>query len=272
MTGASGLVGSRVKELLKTDFDWLTPSSQELDISDKNKTLNYVQNHPFDLFLHLAAYTNVDRAQVEHDYCRQINVDGTANTFNAVNAVGKPYILVSTDFVFDGTQPEYNEKSIPKPLSYYGQTKFEAEQLVKSQAMIVRLSYPYGRSSAPKPDFVRTILQLLKQNQSIQGINDSLITPTFLDDVAYGLRYLINNYQPLIYHLVGSESLSPYDAFVKIAETFALNKNLVRPISFDQYFQNKAPRPKNAKITTLYQFYQTHTFTQGLSLVKEYLS
>ena len=272
MTGASGLVGARVKELLKTDFTWLTPSSQELDITDKDKTLAFVQSHDFDCFLHLAAYTNVDQAEIEHDYCRKINVEGTANTFRAVNAVGKRYILVSTDFVFDGTQPEYNEKSIPKPLSYYGQTKFEAEQLVKNQAMIVRLSYPYGNSPAPKPDFVRTILKFLKQGQSVQGITDLIFTPTFLDDIAFGLKYLINHFQPLIYHLVGSESLSPYEAFIRIADTFAQDKNLVKPTTYEQYFLNKAPRPKNAKMTTLYQFYQTHDFSHGLSLVKEYSS
>ena len=101
MTGASGLVGARVKELLKTDFTWLTPSSQELDITDKDKTLAFVQSHDFDCFLHLAAYTNVDQAEIEHDYCRKINVEGTANTFRAASSVHKPYILISTDFVFN---------------------------------------------------------------------------------------------------------------------------------------------------------------------------
>jgi dTDP-4-dehydrorhamnose reductase len=271
LTGASGLVGSRVTELLKNDFHWLTPSSSELDITNSQKCKNYLQTNSFDICLHLAAYTNVDQAETEKTLCRKINVQGTKNIFQAVRTQNKPLILVSTDFVFDGTKKEYNEKSVPNPQSFYGQTKFESENIVKNQGMIVRLSYPYGLSPAPKPGFARVIVKLLQQGQIIRAVKDLTFTPTYLDDVAYGLKYLLNHFQPKTFHLVGPETFSPFQAFRKIAQIFSLNQGLIQPAFYDQYFANKAPRPKLGKITSLYQnlFPATHTFSQGLRLVKQ---
>lgn len=272
ITGASGLVGSRVIELLKTNYQWLSPSSKELNITDQQSVTDYLNSHQFDICLHLAGYTNVDKAEIEKDICYQINVLGTRYLFQKISQKNIPFILISTDFVFNGAESQHNERSNPEPLGYYGQTKYQAEQLVKNQAMIIRLSYPYGLSSAPKLDFVRTILKILKAGENIQGITDLIITPTFLDDIAIGFKYLIDHFQPKIYHLSGPDYLSPYQAAIKIAQVFNLDQNLIKPTTSLQYFSQKAKRPKNNKITSLYQLWPTHTFEQGLLLVKEHLS
>ena len=272
ITGASGLVGSHILKTLNNKFQWLAPNSKTLDITNSNLTQAYVETHDFDYCLHLAAYTNVDQAEIEKDKCYQINVLGTNNLFKAVLVKKKPFILVSTDFVFDGSKPQYDEDSKPNPINYYGQTKFEAEQLVKNKGMIVRLSYPYGSTNSTKHDFVKAIYLRLKNSQTVKGITDSKFTPTLLNDIAVGFDYLLNNFQNQIFHLVGKESLSPYEAFIKIAQTFKLNKKLIVPITFEQYFQNKAPRPRLGTIKSRFSFLQTHRFNEGLSLVKELLS
>lgn len=269
VTGGSGLVGSYLTSSQPQNFTWLAPDSKSLNITNKLQTDNYVANHEFDCCLHLAAYTNVDQAEKNKELCHKINVLGTSNLFEAVSRKHKPFILISTDFVFDGQQPFYDETSVPHPINYYGQTKYEAEQMVKDQAMIIRLSYPYGSSNQVRPDFVQTIYQRLKEELSVQGITDATFTPTWLGDIAKGLVYFINHYQIKTFHLVGSQSLSPYEAFKHLAKVFGLDQRLIIPTSFNHYFQNKAKRPKHGVIKSRYQLIKTQGFWQGLQLVKE---
>lgn len=272
LTGGSGLVGSHILRILANRFTWLNPSSNELNITESAKTTDYINHTDFDLCLHLAAFTNVDLAETAKEQCYQVNVIGTKNLFQAVKQKHKPFIFISTDFVFSGQEKSYDEHSTPKPINYYGQSKYEAEQLVKNQAMIIRLSYPYGSLTNTKPDFVKAILKRLSAGQPVQGIKDTVFTPTFLDDIAWGLAGFIEHFEPKIFHLVGSESLSPYQAFTKIAATFNFDKKLVQPTIAAEYFQNKAKRPKNGAISSCYQFIKTHSFSAGLALVKARLS
>ncbi len=138
--------------------------------------------------------------------------------------------------------------------------------------MIIRLSYPYGAANQAKLDFVQTIYQRLKSKLPVQGITDATFTPTWLGDIAKGLVYFLNHYQTKIFHLVGEDSLSPYEAFKHIAKVFNLDQGLIMPTNFNQYFQNKAKRPKQGVIKSRYQLIHTHRFLPGLRLVKELLS
>lgn len=82
-------------------------------------------------------------AETNREACYKINVDGTRNIFNAVQDKGKKLIFISTDFVFDGKQPPYDEDSSPNPPGIYADSKYQAEKVVKNKAMIVRIAYPY---------------------------------------------------------------------------------------------------------------------------------
>jgi len=277
LTGASGLVGSRIIELLKNDFIFLPLSHNQMDITKKDSILTTLQNVDFDIFLHLAAYTNVDRAETEEDLAYQINVEGTKNIQEAIKNKNKKLIYISTGFVFDGANPPYNEVSIPNPQSVYAKTKWQGEEIVNppagGQAMIVRIEYPYRAKYDPKRDFVATIKKLLSENKNINMVNDSLITPTFIDDVAYALKYLFNNFSPEIFHIVGSSSLSPYQAGQAIARVFNLDEKLIIPISAADYFRGKAQRPKNAIIKSIKNnFYKMKSFEEGLRQIKSQLS
>jgi hypothetical protein len=147
-----------------------------------------------------------------------------------------------------GFIPTFTEDSQPNPISYYGQTKYEAEQIVKGHAMIVRLSYPYRKEFEGKRDFVRTVKYLLEQGKPLSMVTDSLITPTFIDDMVHGLDYLFTHYSPEVFHLVGADSMSPYDAGKMIAKAFGLDEELIRPTTYAEYFKGKALRPQWARI------------------------
>ena len=244
ITGASGLIGSRVIELLKKDFIFLPLKSTDIDITNRLLVEQRLSSLDFDLLLHLAAYTNVDEAVKNKELAYKVNVEGTNNLFQAVNNLGKKFIYISTDHVFSGQNPPYTEDSQPDPINYYGWTKYKGEEIVKGKAMIIRTSYPYRQKFAKKKDFVRVIRERLETNMEVTMATDCQITPTFIDDFVFGLAYLLKNFQINIYHLVGSESLSPFTSGKKIASKFGLNDKLIKPITYEAYFSSREKRPK----------------------------
>lgn len=266
MTGGDGLVGSRITELLGTDFSFINFPQAKMDITNKEqveKTLNGVD---YDVFLHLAAYTNVQGAETSPEVAMRINGEGTDNVFSATAKKGKKFIYISTDFVFDGINPPYDEDSFPNPQGVYAKSKYEGEKAVKGEAMIVRIAYPYRANFEPKRDFVRTFKYLLEQKKQLTMVADSLMTPTFIDDIAYGLKHLINNFSPEVYHLVGGSSVSPYEATMMIAEKWHLDKSLISKTNYDEFMKGKAPSPKLGVIKSKKNnFQKMKTFEEGLS-------
>lgn len=269
VTGANGLVGSRVIELLKRKHDMIPFESRDLDITDKSTVAAVLAKTDYDLLLHLAAYTNVDGAETEKEKTYAVNVTGTKNLLDEVTNAGKKMIHISTDFVFDGKIPPFDEKSKPNPIGYYGQTKYEGEQILNNRAMIVRISYPYGHPSEKKPDFVQRLRRILEHNKPITMIADSAMTPTFIDDIATGLEYLATHYKPEIYHLVGGKSYTPFEVGTIIAKHYNLPESLIMPITYKEYMKGKAARPQYSIImTSKNSFTPMKTFEEGLSHLK----
>jgi len=270
LTGAMGLVGSRLVELLNQEVEFVPLSQTMMDITNKDQVFNVLKNTSFDIFLHLAAYTNVDGAEKEKELAHKINVIGTKNVFEVVQQLKKKFIYISTDYIFDGNHPPYFEDSQPNPISVYGQTKFGGEKVVGKDGMIVRISYPYRALFEPKKDFFRTFKSYLEKEQTLKLVKDSQMTPTFIDDIAYGLKHLINNYSPEIFHVVGSDNLSPYECAKLVAKVFGLNPFLCQPTTYDEYFKDKAKRPLFAVMKSKKNnFFPMLTFEQGLLEIKK---
>lgn len=244
VTGADGLIGARVQQVLSDTFQFIPVRHAECDITDKKSVDSYISILKFDILLHLAAYTHVDAAEKEKDRAFAINVEGTRNVYEAVRTKNSQMIYLSTDFVFSGEDGPYDEDSQPNPVGYYGQTKYEGEQVVSGDAMIVRISYPYGYSPAPKKGFARTIASLLSQGKQLQMVDDSQFTPTYIDDIAHALGKLLHQYRPEVYHVAGSDSMTPYEAGQFIAEAYGYDTRLVKQTTYDQYFDGKAKRPR----------------------------
>lgn len=299
ISGSTGLIGTRIIELLGAKYTFIPLLQSEVDITNKVSVDRRLSEVEFDLLLHLAAYTNVDGAEKERELCRAINVDGTRNLLDACERKGAKMIYISTDFVFDGKLihpplrgvntsshgvsssdikrsdygagaetsdeiPTYTETSRPNPISHYGQTKYEGEELVKGKGMIVRLSYPYRKEFEGKRDFVRTVRYLLEQGKTLSMVEDSLITPTFIDDIVNGLDYLMQHYSTDIFHLVGADSISPLEAGKLIARTFGLDEGLVQPTTYAEYFKGKALRPQWARMVNTNKSLLMSTFLEGL--------
>lgn len=281
--GITGLVGSRITELLSDKYEFINLSYETgIDIS-KKETLDVIKDYKdANYVLHLAAKADVDGCEADKELGEEgpawkINVIGTQNVSDYCRDLGKKIIYISTDFAFDGTLPageKYSEEDIPNPVNWYAKTKYEGEKVIEKSGAdyaIARIAYPYRAKFELRKDFFRAILDNLKVGKEIRGVTDHIFTPTFIDDIAYGLDKLIENDAKGIYHLVGSEALTPYEAAIKIAEVFDLDKSLILKTTREEYFAGKAKRPfnvalKNDKIKQL--GVEMKGFAEGLLEVK----
>jgi dTDP-4-dehydrorhamnose reductase len=266
--GLDGLVGSRIRELLSNKFDFITLSrSSGFDITNPNTLESFKNNIYADIVLHLAAKTDVDGCEKDKELGEngdawRVNVEGAKNIAQICLETKKKIIYISTDFVFDGQKKQgefYLESDSPNPINWYARTKIEGENAViqsGSDYLIVRIAYPFRAMYGPKTDFMRAIKNRLEQGMPLKAVSDHIFCPTFIDDLANAIELLIRNNVSGIYHCVGQESLSPFEAAIKIAETFELDKSLISGITREEFFAGRAPRPfnlalSNAKIEKL---------------------
>src|SRR3989344_514069 len=197
-TGLSGLVGSRIVELLSSKYKFEDISlATGVDITDSKAVETQIQKSRAEWVLHLAAKTDVDACEKDKALGKsggawKINVEGTRNVVEAAKKYGKHTLLVSTDFVFDGVQEVYTETDIPRPVNWYAQTKYEAEKIILQDPknLVVRIAYPYRATCAIKKDFVHAILHRLQSNAEVAALTDHIFTPPFIDDVAQAFDLL----------------------------------------------------------------------------------
>ncbi len=270
-TGLSGLVGSRIVELLSSKYDFVNLSLEtgvditNLSLLDKKfKELPYTK-----LVLHLAAFTDVSSAWIQNENkngsCYQVNVIGSKNIAQLCKNYNKYLIHISTDYIFDGYNPPtggYKETDVPNPIEWYGKTKLWAEQEVQKSGCrnaILRIAFPYKAEFSPKNlelkiklDLVRDIKAKLESGEKINRFTDQIITPTFIDDIAKVIDKMIKVKSKGIYHCVGSTSLSPYELAIKIADVFKLDKTLINKSSLEEFIKtidDDRPRQKNLSLS-----------------------
>ncbi|MDO8621578.1 MAG: NAD(P)-dependent oxidoreductase [Candidatus Levybacteria bacterium] len=279
-TGLTGLIGSRIVELLNGAYEF---EFSDTDITDKEAIGEKINNSNASVVLHLAAKTDVDGCEkdtalgVNGDAWR-INVEGTKNVAEACEKSNKKLIYISTDFVFDGEkESEYSEEDKPNPVNWYAKTKYEGEKIVQSSNLnwiIARLAYPY-RANFQRKDFVRNLIHFFKNKESLSMVTDHIMTPTFIDDIAFAFDKLLKNDEKGIFHIVGNSFISPYEAAMKIAEVFNFDKVLIETTTRKDFFKYRAPRPfrlaiKNDKIQKL--GIKMKTFEEGLRKIKDQIA
>ena len=278
-TGLSGMVGTRVAEILSDNFEFEDISlATGIDITDKKSVDRVISESESKIILHLAAKTDVDACEDDKILGDEgaawlINVVGTENIIEAAKANGKRVIYISTDFVFNGTKDGYQEDDKPNPVSWYGYTKYQGEERLSTSDVsftVLRISYPYRNLFEQKKDFVHRIIDQLKIDGKIMAVRDHIITPTFIDDIAFGLSVFLKRNISGIYHLVGSSSLSAEAATRLIRTVFNLSGE-INPIDRSVYFKDRAFRPfnltlRNDKIGKL--GIRMSNFKEGLKTVK----
>lgn len=284
-TGLTGLVGSRLTEL-NPDIEFVNVSIESgVNILDQIALEKVFSDNPdADLVLHLAAFTDTnaawDQKGDQSGLCYQLNVVGTHNIVNLCQKYGKYLIHISTDYVFDGQKlGPYTEDDATSAIEWYGETKALAEKVVTDSginAAIVRLAFPYRAKFDTKIDIIRKIKAKIENGDTLNLFDDQITTPTFIDDIANGLKTLFEKKPTGIYHLVGSSSQSPYVMAKTIAEVFSLDSSKIVATKLSDYLKTEGARPfapnaalSNEKIKTL--GITMRTLREGLEEMKRQL-
>ncbi len=305
LTGSTGLVGSRFFDLLKSKYEIIPVSSSfNVDITEKNRLWDFLESKSPSAIVHLAAKTSVDACEddrkedikklskdkvydgssinlenLDPEVWKKsttafgVNVVGTKNLADFAAKKDIKMFYVSTDFVFDGEQDEqYDEESLPCPVSWYGQTKFWGEKTINHNSLITRISYPFGFRSKIKRDLIWTLVELLKTRETVSFVSDQIITPTFIDDVVHGLNFLMEKNATGLINLVGNNSLSPYEIGIALCREFNLRESKIELTTREKLYKGRAHRPfkvrlKNDKLRNL--GFEMTDFFVSLSKIKK---
>ena len=256
ITGAKGQLGN---ELIRqnSNYKLLALGRNELDITDicaVNQCINSF--HP-DVVVNAAAYTDVDMAESNVEKAFAVNCDGATNIAMACNLRNIPLIQISTDYVFDGSKGnDYNENDQVAPLGVYGESKLAGEQAVIENCscyVILRTSWIF---SVYGNNFVKTIVRLCKNKDSISVVDDQKGRPTSATELAFAIYVVlergINEDSCAIYHFCQPDATTWFDfATVILSEAkeqgLSLKASKINAITTKEY-PTPAKRPKNSTL------------------------
>lgn len=241
ITGAYGMLGSDLREVLK-NFELICTGSKDLDITDEEKVIDFINEKQPDLVVNAAAYTAVDDCETHYDDAYAVNAIGPKNLAIACNKIDIPLIHVSTDYVFDGTKrTPLVETDKLGPKSAYGKTKLEGEKFIQENTdkyFILRTAWLYGLNGN---NFVKTMLSLAENHDEISVVNDQVGSPTYSFDLAIAITNLLHSDKYGIYHVTNEGECSWYEFSKLIFELSDVDVKVI-PVSTEE-FPRPAPRP-----------------------------
>ena len=254
VTGSNGQLGSEIQALSSLyPYTFYFTCKDALDITQEEALENYVKKNSIDTIINCAAYTAVDKAESNKELADQINHQAVKYLATISKERNIKLIHISTDYVFDGTHHKpYLETDQTNPQGVYGATKLKGEQVLQeinpANSIILRTSWVYSSYGA---NFVKTMLRLGKEKESLGVIYDQVGTPTYARDLAKTILDIIPNIQNLnveIYHY-SSEGVTSWYDFAKEIMRMAKLKCQINPIETYQY-PTLAKRPHYSVLNT----------------------
>ncbi len=259
ITGANGQIANSLK-LFFEDKDFnvrytsLSPSVNNplcLDLSLTDKCSYLFDNYTPDFIINTAGYTNVDLCEENREKAHNVNVGILKNILKFMSKKTK-LIHISSDYIFDGKNALYKEDSIPNPINYYGKTKLESENLIRSsnrKYIIIRTGNLYSQFTNLKSNRLSWIFNKLSNNESIYAVEDMFSKPTNTCTIPPIILSLLPISDNLIINYAGQDSLSIYEFAVLVSQVFDFEKNLINKCKLkDMDF--KAERPKDVSLST----------------------
>jgi len=223
VTGANGQLGQSLQFIAPNypEIQFIFCSSSDLDISNAQSCETVFAKNKPDYCINAAAYTAVDKSESEPQKAYAINTDGAKNMAEVCKKHNVILLHISTDFVFDGQKnAPYDENDITNPTGVYGQTKLDGEkaiQVIFDNYYIIRTSWVYSQFGN---NFMKTMLRLASERDSVSVVNDQIGTPTNAVDLADALAQIIINDKKRfgIYNYSNEGQCSWYDFAKKIFE------------------------------------------------------
>ena len=254
VTGVNGQLGYDVlkrlqllgyKNVLGIDID-------DLDITNETAVYKFINEYQPNIVIHNAAYTQVDKAEIEQELAYKVNALGPKYLASACKNVKAKMLYISTDYVFDGKGTNYFESNDQKNgLSIYGKTKSVGEDFVSSildEYWIIRISWVFGINGN---NFIKTMLRLASSKKELNVVSDQIGSPTYTYDLAVLISQMIETNKYGFYHATNEGICSWYEFAKYIFEVANINI-LVNPVTTEEYkklVSNQADRPLNSRLS-----------------------
>ena len=239
ITGANGQLGNEMRVLSAEypEYAYFFTDVAELDICDEQAVMEFVQANDIHVIVNCAAYTAVDKAEENVELCTRLNADAVGYLAKAAEACGAEFIQISTDYVFDGTaHVPYRELASTCPNSVYGHTKLAGEQnalTLCSRSMVIRTAWLYSTFGN---NFVKTMIRLGRERDSLGVIFDQVGTPTYARDLARAIFVAIRQgVVPGVYHFSNEGVCSWYDFTKAIHRLAGITDCKVKPLHTEEY-------------------------------------
>ncbi len=262
VTGSNGLLGQKLTDLCLSDsgLELIASSKgpnrhpvktgysyEDMDILDPLQIQRVIEKYHPDAIIHTAAMTNVDACESDRENCYALNVGSVKSLIRLSEQYNIQLIHLSTDFIFDGENGPYTEEDQPNPLSYYGQTKLEAEQLLQQSSckwVILRTIIVYGIvNDMSRSNIILWAKGALEKGSPINVVDDQWRMPTLAEDLAECCLLAAKKNVQGIFNASGKDMLSILELVKKVAEYWNLDESLIKPISADSLNQS-AKRPR----------------------------
>ena len=261
ITGANGQLGNEMRVLSAEhpEYSYFFTDVAELDICEEKAVLDFVKANDIHVIVNCAAYTAVDKAEENVEFCTKLNADAVGYLAKAAETNGAEFIQISTDYVFDGTAHlPYQETEPTCPNSVYGSTKLVGEQnalTLCTRSMVIRTAWLYSTFGN---NFVKTMIRLGKEREALGVIFDQVGTPTYARDLGRAIFAAIcQGVVPGIYHFSNEGVCSWYDFTKAIHRIAGVTGCKVKPLHTEEY-PTPAKRPNysvldKTKIKETYQ-------------------
>ncbi|TAE67202.1 MAG: SDR family oxidoreductase [Bacteroidetes bacterium] len=293
ITGANGLLGQKLVHLLtqkeNQNFSILATAKGEnrltkaknfeymsMNITDENnikEVINAFQPH---VIIHTAAMTQVDDCESQKELCWELNVKAVEYLSNICAKNNIFFIHLSTDFIFDGTTGPLSEDAIPNPISFYGESKLAAENIVLQtknlRYAIARTVLVYGITEAmSRTNIILWVKKSLEDSKTIQVVDDQWRTPTLAEDLAMGCFLLAQKEKEGIFNISGYEMLTPYQMAMITADYFQLDTKFIVKSDSTKFTQPAKRPPKTGFLIEKARKelgFEPHSFLEGIKILE----
>lgn len=289
VSGSNGLLGQKITDLALTDprIELIATSKGpnrhpitqgytyiEMDICNAVEVLQVIESVKPDVIIHTAAMTNVDACENDREYCHKLNVESVQTLAQICKEKDIHLIHLSTDFIFDGADGPYTEEAQPNPLSYYGQTKLDAELAIQASGCryaILRTIIVYGLvREMSRSNIVLWAKGALEKGESISVVNDQWRMPTLAEDLAACCLLAAQKEAEGVFNASGKDFMNMVELVEQVADFWNLDKSLIKPIT-TQSLNQTAKRPAKTGFVldkTIRELgYQPHSFKEGLQIL-----
>jgi dTDP-4-dehydrorhamnose reductase len=293
VTGSNGLLGQKLTENIRSsNKHHLIATSKganrfpvaegyiysEMDVLDPDSIQSVLERYRPDAVIHTAAMTNVDTCEAQRELAYQLNVESVKSLVRVCEQLNIQFIHLSTDFIFDGAAGPYDETALPNPLSYYGETKLAAEEVVKQSScpwVIIRTILVYGIvTDLSRSNIVLWAKGALEKGQPLNVVNDQWRMPTLAEDLAEACLLAAEKNARGIYHVSGKDMMSVVELVRRVATYWKLDASLINEVSSASLNQSAARPARTGFILNKAQkdlSYTPHSFEEGLALVDQQL-